>query len=84
VLVHTFGTGKVPDRELERAVREVFDLTPKGIIRALHLRSPIYHPTAAYGHFGRRPHGATVEGKRVQLFPWERSDRVKAMLRAVR
>jgi S-adenosylmethionine synthetase len=84
VLVHTFGTGKVPDPVLERAVREVFDLTPKGIIRALHLRSPIYQATAAYGHFGRRPHRVVVEGKPVELFPWERSDRVKELLAAVR
>jgi S-adenosylmethionine synthetase len=84
VLVHTFGTGKLPDPVLERAVREVFDLTPKGIIRALHLRSPIYQATAAYGHFGRKPHAATVQGKRVRLFPWERSDRVSNLLRAVR
>jgi S-adenosylmethionine synthetase len=84
VLVHTFGTGKLPDPVLERAVREVFDLTPRGIIRALHLRSPIYQATAAYGHFGRKPHSATVEGKRVKLFPWERSDRVAAFLAAVR
>ena len=84
VLVHTFGTGKLPDQVLERAVREVFDLTPRGIIRALHLRSPIYQATAAYGHFGRKPHTATVDGKKVQLFPWERSDRVAALLAAVR
>jgi S-adenosylmethionine synthetase len=74
----------VPDPVLERAVREVFDLTPKGIIRALHLRSPIYQATAAYGHFGRRPHRVVVEGKPVELFPWERSDRVKELLAAVR
>ena len=84
VLVHTFGTGKVPDPVLERAVRDVFDLTPRGIIRALHLRSPIYQSTAAYGHFGRKPHTATVEGKTVHLFPWERSDRVKDLLKAVK
>jgi S-adenosylmethionine synthetase len=84
VLVHTFGTGNLPDPVLERAVRDVFDLTPKGIIRALHLRSPIYQSTAAYGHFGRKPHAATVEGKTVHLFPWERSDRVKDLLKAVK
>ena len=84
VLVHTFGTGKLPDQVLECAVRDVFDLTPRGIIRALHLRSPIYQATAAYGHFGRKPHAATVDGKKVHLFPWERSDRVAALLAAVR
>ncbi len=83
VLVHTFGTGRVPDARLERAVRDVFDLTPQGIIRVLHLRAPIYRPTAAYGHFGRRPARARVEGKAVTLFPWERSDRTKELKRAV-
>ena len=84
VLVDTFGTGRLPDSELERIVREVFDLTPKGIIRALHLRAPIYQPTAAYGHFGRTPHLAAVAGKQVRLFPWEKSDRVKDLLVAAR
>ncbi len=82
VLVHTFGTGKVPNRVLERAVRAVFDLTPRGIIRALHLRSPIYRPTAAYGHFGRKPARVKVAGKPVSLFPWEKSDRVEALRKA--
>jgi len=76
VLVDTFGTGTLPDSALEGIVREVFDLTPRGIIRALKLRSPIYGATAAYGHFGRKPQTTAVEGKQVTLFPWERSDRV--------
>jgi S-adenosylmethionine synthetase len=84
VLVDTHGTGKLPDVRLERAVREVFDLTPGGIIRALHLKRPIYRPTAAYGHFGRKPAKAQVAGKSVLLFPWERTDRVDQLLRAVR
>jgi S-adenosylmethionine synthetase len=84
VLVHTFGTGSVPNHVLERAVRSVFDLTPKGIIKALHLRSPIYKPTAAYGHFGRRAAKAKVAGASVSLFPWEKSDRVDALKKAVR
>jgi len=76
VLVDTFGTGVLPDRTIEGIVREVFDLTPAGIIRALKLRSPIYRPAAAYGHFGRKARQASVDGKKVTLFPWERSDRV--------
>jgi S-adenosylmethionine synthetase len=90
VLVDTFGTGKVSDRRLESAVREVFDLTPKGIISALALKKPIYGPTAAYGHFGRRPHAirfakgeSKVKGK-AELFTWERTDRVKDLLTAVK
>jgi S-adenosylmethionine synthetase len=74
----------VPDTKLEQAVREVFDLKPLGIIRALHLRAPIYRPTAAYGHFGRKPGSATVEKRKVALFTWERSDRVRELQRAVR
>ena len=84
VLVHTFGTGKVPNDVLERAVRAVFDLTPKGIIKALNLRSPIYRPTAAYGHFGRKAARGKVAGSPVSFFPWEKSDRVDALRKAVR
>ena len=53
VMVNTFGTGKVPENDLVRIVRENFRLTPKGIIETLDLRRPIYKQTAAYGHFGR-------------------------------
>ncbi|MEC9492387.1 methionine adenosyltransferase [Flexistipes sp.] len=53
VSVNTYGTGAVPDSELEKIVRKIFDLTPKGIMEALDLRKPIYKSTAAYGHFGR-------------------------------
>jgi S-adenosylmethionine synthetase len=84
VLVDTFGTGRVPDEKLETAVAEVFDLTPRGIINALRLRTPIYGPTAAYGHFGRSPERSHVDGKRVTLFPWERTDRTSALRAAVR
>jgi len=84
VMVDTFGTGKVPNAVLERAVREVFDLTPAGIIRALKLKRPVYQATAAYGHFGRRPVTVKVGGKAVDLFPWERTTRVAQLLRAVR
>ncbi|MEO8635204.1 MAG: methionine adenosyltransferase [Gemmatimonadales bacterium] len=80
VMVQTYGTGAVPDAELERAVRKVFDLTPGGIIKALDLRKPIYSPTAAYGHFGRRP----FRKGGLQFFPWELVDKVPALLRAVR
>src|SRR5207253_1392092 len=55
VMIDTFATGIVADEAIEDAVREVFDLTPLGIIKALNLRNPIYRATAAYGHFGRAP-----------------------------
>jgi S-adenosylmethionine synthetase len=79
VMVQTFGTGVVPDDRIEKAVREVFDLTPGGIIKALDLRKPIYSPTAAYGHFGRRPF--TRGGNR--FFPWEATDQVEDLVDAV-
>ena len=53
ILIDTYGTGKVSVEELEKKVRKVFDLTPRGMITDLDLRRPIYQKTAAYGHFGR-------------------------------
>ena len=85
IMVDAFGTGCVPDSVITRAVEEVFDLTPRGITRALDLRQPIYRATAAYGHFGRTPE--TVEtgaGAAKTLFTWERTDRVDALRNAVR
>ncbi|MCZ6725778.1 MAG: methionine adenosyltransferase domain-containing protein, partial [Acidobacteria bacterium] len=64
VHVDCFGTGVVPDRELERIVRVQFPLTPLGIIDYLDLRRPIYRPTASYGHFGREGDGFTWESTR--------------------
>jgi S-adenosylmethionine synthetase len=84
VMVDTFGTGNVPDEALERAVREVFDFTPGGILESLELRNPIYRATAAYGHFGRTPVEADVLGRRVKLFTWEDPNRAKDLREAVR
>jgi S-adenosylmethionine synthetase len=75
LLVETFGTGTVGERVLEAAVREQFDLSPRGIIEALDLRNPIFKATAAYGHFGRMPERRVVEGRTLDLFTWERTDR---------
>jgi S-adenosylmethionine synthetase len=66
VLVETFETGKLPEREIEKLVREHFQLTPKGIIESLNLRRPIYKKTAAYGHFGRKE----------SEFTWEATNKV--------
>ena len=74
VLVETFGTGKVADSQLEKAVRKVFDLRPSAIIRDLDLRRPIYRQLAAYGHMGREDLGVS----------WERTDRTQALLEAVK
>lgn len=62
VHVDTFGTGKKSDAELVDVVVKNFDLTPQGIIDKFNLRSPIFRPTATYGHFGRNE------------FPWEQTD----------
>ncbi len=70
--VETFGTGKVADEVILKAVSEVFDLRPGAIIRDLGLRRPIYRPTAAGGHFGRTD---------VDL-PWERTDRAEELRQA--
>jgi S-adenosylmethionine synthetase len=84
VMVDTFGTGKAPEEALELAVKSVFDLTPKGIIEALELRSPIYRQTAAYGHFGRETRDETVAGKKVRFFTWEDPVRASDLKDAVR
>ena len=83
VMVDTFGTGTVADSVITRAVNEVFDLTPKGIITALDLRKPIYGPTAAYGHFGRTPEKIGRGRNAATLFTWERTDRAAALKRAI-
>ena len=77
IFVDTFGTGKLPDEQLASALENVFDFQPQSIINQLDLRTPIFLPTAAYGHFGRTPESRSIaEGRTVELFPWERSDRV--------
>ena len=77
ILVDTFGTGKLPDEQLASALENVFDFQPQAIIDRLNLRTPIFLPTAAYGHFGRTPESLCLaEGRSVELFPWERSDGV--------
>jgi len=61
VLVDTFGTGKAANEDIQTAVRKNFELTPKGIMKSLDLRRPIYKKTAAYGHFGRKDPDFTWE-----------------------
>jgi S-adenosylmethionine synthetase len=73
VLVENFGSGKAPADKIQQAVREHFQLTPKGIIESLNLRRPIYRKTAAYGHFGRKDPD----------FTWERTDKAAALREAV-
>lgn len=67
--IECFGTHTVPVTEIVKAVRQHFDLTPKGLIDTLQLRAPRYEPTATYGHFGRLE----------DSFTWERLDKVTAL-----
>ena len=94
LFVETFGTGVVPDAQLQDAVLAVFDLRPAAIIRDLQLLDPNvvqYRPTAAYGHFGREhsSYNQLVPGKpweaqpAVAHFPWERTDRASSLSAAV-
>ena len=71
VMVHTEGTGRVPEERITELVREHFKLTPRGIMEELDLRRPIYKKTAAFGHFGRSE----------PEFTWERTDKA-AVLRS--
>ena len=84
ISVTTFGTGRIPDAQIEKLIRTHFDLRPYGIIRMLDLIHPMYQATAAYGHFGRKPKEFTyvdAEGNTVSAtaFSWERTDRADAL-----
>ena len=72
VTIDTFGTGRVSDAELARAVQVVFDLRPAAIIDKLELEKPVYESTSNYGHFGRPG------------FTWERTDMTEQLLKAVK
>jgi len=71
IYVNSFGTGKVDDSLLADAISKTFDMTPSGIISRFNLKQPIYRPTAAYGHFGRKE------------FPWEKIDYTNKIQNAV-
>ncbi len=73
VMIDTFGTAALPEEKISQAVREVFDLTPEGIISHLGLRKPIYRKTASYGHFGRNE----------ETFSWEKTDRTAELKKAL-
>lgn len=72
VMVDTKGTSRISENALANIVRSNFDLTPRGIMEELDLRRPIYHATAAYGHFGREEEG----------FTWEKSDKAESLRNA--
>lgn len=69
IMVNSHGTSVVSEEKLESCVKELFNLTPKGIIESLDLIRPIYRKTSAYGHFGRE----------LPEFSWEKTDKVDAI-----
>jgi S-adenosylmethionine synthetase len=79
IQVDTFGTGRVAEERIARAIREVFDFRPRALAERLGLRAPIYRPTSAYGHFGRTPYTERVGGRELRFFPWEETDRVEEL-----
>ncbi len=74
VRVDTFGTGVLPEETIEEAVREVFDLSPAGIVSTLNLKRPIFRQTSTYGHFGRE----------LPDFTWERTDKAEDLKSAAK
>jgi len=71
VMVDTFGTAKVDEERINEGIKKVFNLSPSGIVRGLHLHRPIYQKTASYGHFGRSE------------FPWEQTDKAEELKKAI-
>jgi S-adenosylmethionine synthetase len=89
ISVTTFGTGKIPDEQIEKLIRGHFDLRPYGITKMLDLLHPIYQDTASYGHFGRKPKEVTYKdgsGKtqKATAFSWEKTDRAEALRKAAK
>lgn len=74
IKVDTYGTGVLPDGQIMKIIRDLFDLRPAAIIKRLNLRRPIYKETARYGHFGRKDRN----------FTWENLDKVKAIRKAAK
>lgn len=72
IYVDTFGTGKIPDQQIIKLIRDHFDLRPYGIIKMLGLLQPIYRATATYGHFGREDLNVS----------WEKTDKVDSLRNA--
>ena len=94
VFVDTLGTNKIPEKKISELVIKHFPLTPHGIIRHLKLLAPIFRPTAAHGHFGRKPGKITVEvnmgnGQKArnwkgtfETFTWEKTDMAATLRKA--
>ncbi len=73
IMIDLYDSGKIAEDKIIKAVRKVFDLTPKGIINSLNLRRPIFKKTAAYGHFGRE----------IPEFTWEQTNKVEEIKAAL-
>lgn len=73
IAIDTFGTGQVKEEKLVKVVRDLFDLSPLGIINMLNLKRPIYRQTATYGHFGRTD----------LKLPWEQTDKVESLRKSL-
>jgi len=71
ISVDTFGTGKISDEKIERIVKREFSFKPSDIVRHLRLLRPIYEPTSAYGHFGRKTD--------LDIFTWEKTDKARLL-----
>ncbi len=89
ISVTTFGTGKIPDAQIEKLIRGHFDLRPYGISKMLDLLHPIYQRTASYGHFGRKPQEVSyVDGHgkshTATAFSWEKTDVADALRKAAK
>ena len=67
--VNTDGTGKINDNIIEKILTNLIDMSPRGVREHLKLNNPIYVPTSAYGHFGRKPEN---NGS----FSWEKTDKL--------
>ncbi len=92
VLVDCQGTAKADEGKIADAVRQLFKLTPRGIIETLKLRTPIYSPTARHGHFGRAPYEGQYydrvkrehRGAKLEFFGWEKTDKAAELKKLVR
>ena len=71
--IDTFGLAKIPEEKILKVISKVFDLTPGGIIKQLNLLRPIYRKTACFGHFGSEDPD----------FTWEKTDKVREILRLI-
>ncbi|MFN7020271.1 MAG: methionine adenosyltransferase [Phycisphaerales bacterium] len=92
VYVDCFGTAKIAEEKISKAIRDTFSLTPRGIIETLNLRAPIFSATARHGHFGRKPYSdhyfdpvaRTKSAKKYEFFSWEKTDKVESLMAAVK